>query len=67
MRTMARPVPRSVPSHRRRSALRLRDLRVRTKLLIVLTIPLLGFLAVTGVQVFSSVRAWRRHLHIHLV
>jgi hypothetical protein len=56
VRTMARTVPRSVPSHRRRSALRLRDLRVRTKLLIVLTVPLLGFLAVTGVQVVSSVR-----------
>jgi hypothetical protein len=36
--------------------MRMRDLRVRTKLAAVLTIPLLGFLAVTGVQVASSVR-----------
>ena len=34
----------------------MRDLRVRTKLAAVLTIPLLGFLVVTGVQVASSVR-----------
>lgn len=32
-----------------------RDLRVPTKLALVLTLPLLGFLAVTGVQVASSV------------
>ena len=32
-----------------------RDLRVRTKLAMVLTIPLLGFLVVTGVQVGTSV------------
>jgi signal transduction histidine kinase len=35
----------------------MRDLRVRTKLLVVLTIPVLGFLAVTGFQVASTVRA----------
>jgi hypothetical protein len=47
--------PRTVASHRRGSALPTRDLRVQTKLALVLTIPLLGFLAVTGVQVTSSV------------
>jgi signal transduction histidine kinase len=46
---------RTVASHRRGSTLPTRDLRVRTKLALVLTIPLLGFLAVTGVQVASSV------------
>jgi signal transduction histidine kinase len=34
-----------------------RDLRVRTKLAAVLTIPLIGFLVVTGLQVASSVRS----------
>jgi hypothetical protein len=33
-----------------------RDLRVRTKLAAVLTIPLLGFLVVTGLQVETSIR-----------
>ena len=46
---------RTVASHRRGSTLPTRNLRVRTKLALVLTIPLLGFLAVTGVQVASSV------------
>jgi hypothetical protein len=51
----ARPPARAVPSHRRGSALRIRDLRVRTKLLLVLAIPLVGFLTVTGVQVITSI------------
>ena len=51
-----RPRSRAVPSHRRAFGLRARDLRVRTKLLLVLTVPLLGFLGVTGVQVATSVR-----------
>ena len=50
-----RSSPRPVASHRRGSAAPTRDLRVQTKLALVLTIPLLGFLAVTGVQVASSV------------
>src|SRR5262245_39901008 len=53
---MTRPLPRAVPSHRRGRGLRIRDLRVRTKLLLVRTIPLPGFLTVTGVQVTTSVR-----------
>jgi hypothetical protein len=35
----------------------MRDLRVRTKLAAVLTLPLVGFLVVAGVQVTSAVRA----------
>ena len=34
----------------------MRDLRVRTKVLLVLTIPLLGFLGLAGIQVVTSVR-----------
>ena len=52
-----RASPRAVASHRRPVALPGRDLRVRTKLAMVVTIPLLGFLVVTGVQVGTSVAA----------
>ena len=45
----------AVASHRRRSPLRLRDWRVRSKLAAVLTIPAFGFLVVAGVQIVSSV------------
>ncbi|GHJ44281.1 hypothetical protein Cs7R123_16230 [Catellatospora sp. TT07R-123] len=43
--------------HRRPSALRTPYWRVPTKLAAVLTVPLLGFLVVTGVQISDSVRA----------
>src|SRR5688572_27306115 len=45
----------AVASHRRPSAMRMRDWRVAVKLAAVLTIPLMGFLVVAGVQVTSSV------------
>ncbi|MDI1461415.1 nitrate- and nitrite sensing domain-containing protein [Catellatospora sp. KI3] len=43
--------------HRRPSPLRTPHWRVPTKLAAVLTVPLLGFLVVTGVQITDSVRA----------
>lgn len=51
-----RGVPRASITHRRRSRWRARDWRVRTKLAAVLTVPLVGFLVVAGVQIVASVR-----------
>jgi signal transduction histidine kinase len=46
-----------VASHRRRSATRMRDWRVATKLAAVLAIPLISFLVIAGVQVGGSITA----------
>ncbi|MEV4415506.1 nitrate- and nitrite sensing domain-containing protein [Catellatospora sp. NPDC049609] len=55
--TAADPRARRAPgSHRRPSLLHTRHWRVPTKLAAVLTVPLLGFLAVTGIQITESVR-----------
>ncbi|GIG07301.1 sensor histidine kinase [Catellatospora coxensis] len=47
---------RATGAHRRSSPLRTRLWRVPTKLAAVLTVPLLGFLVVAGVQISDSVR-----------
>ncbi len=47
---------RATGAHRRMSPLRTRLWRVPTKLAAVLTVPLLGFLVVAGVQISDSVR-----------
>lgn len=57
MATKSRHQRRVVASHRRPSAIRPRDWRVRVKLAAVLVIPLLSFLVIAGLQVAAAITA----------